>query len=86
MLIAALYVGFAVAAVECAIRPCSWLPPRPPRVAERQNSPGESLRDGCPAGSLSRHGMRMVHLVELGLAFEVGSGPTDPKRRYVVAR
>lgn len=29
---------------------------------------------------------RMAHLVELGLAFEVGSGPTDPKRRYVIAR
>jgi ATP-dependent DNA helicase RecG len=29
---------------------------------------------------------RMTHLVELGLVFQIGSGPTDPQRRYVAAK
>jgi ATP-dependent DNA helicase RecG len=29
---------------------------------------------------------RMRRLVELGLVFQIGSGPTDPQRRYVAAK
>lgn len=29
---------------------------------------------------------RMVRMVELGLVFQIGSGPTDPHRRYVAAK
>jgi ATP-dependent DNA helicase RecG len=29
---------------------------------------------------------RMMRLVELGLVFQIGSGPTDPQRRYVAAK
>ncbi len=29
---------------------------------------------------------RMTRLVELGLVFQIGSGPTDPQRRYVAAK
>lgn len=29
---------------------------------------------------------RMTRLVEIGLVFQVGSGPTDPQRRYVAAK